>query len=135
MTNALEIVIDQIPDHIIRWQTCRNKILKELDLVSPDILCVEVDCYDDLNEELVCIGYRSVFKARTGIKVDVPCFGGQNRFDLLDDKSTEFSNHNLHNNCGSKKLCSTTENMTPTNFEGSDDHVICTVYNINIFTW
>lgn len=55
-------------------------------------------------------------------KVVVPCFGRQNRFELLEDKSTEFSDHNLHNNVA-QNLCSTIENMTPTTSQGSDDHV------------
>ena len=123
MTNALvhlKLLQNHIPHHIMRWQTRRNKILQELDLISPDTLCLqEDDHYDDLNEELVGRGYRGVFKAHTKIAKNCHGLEGKTYSSCWRARTLISQNHNPHNHCGSN-LYSTIGNMTPTTSQGSE---------------
>lgn len=52
------------------WDARKKKLLRELALWSPDIMCLqEVDHYEDLNEELESKGYVGVYTVR-GFRLD-----------------------------------------------------------------
>jgi mRNA deadenylase 3'-5' endonuclease subunit Ccr4 len=92
-------------NYILDWEARKRKILWELGLWSPDVMCLqEVDHYDDLDEVLQQKGYVGVFTGRTGMSRDgCAMFWRTNRFELLEEESIKFIDHNLRDNVA--QLC------------------------------
>ncbi|ODM98160.1 Nocturnin [Orchesella cincta] len=87
-----------LPDGTLNWTARRLRILHEILLYDPDVICLqEVDHYNFLNACLTAIGYRGVFCS----KPDSPCiyvvnnngpdgcalFYRNNKFDLISASS------------------------------------------------
>ncbi|KAL5975250.1 hypothetical protein ACLOJK_031929 [Asimina triloba] len=100
-----------IPPFILDWEWRKKRILIELGLWSPDIMCFqEVDRFQDLQEELQRQGYSGVwkrivkevvlvFQMRTGIPVDgCAIFWRTRRFKLLHEEHIEYDKLGLRNN-------------------------------------
>ncbi|XP_024386152.1 carbon catabolite repressor protein 4 homolog 5 isoform X3 [Physcomitrium patens] len=94
-----------IPPFIMDWDARKKKLLRELALWSPDIMCLqEVDHYEDLNEELESKGYVGVYTSRTGASTDgCAMFWRKNRFELLEEECIKFNEFNLRDNVA--QLC------------------------------
>lgn len=89
-----------IPPYILDWEWRKRRILTELRLWSPDIICLqEVDRFEDLEEELKLQGYHGIWKMRTGPPVDgCAIFWRTARFTLLHEEYIEFDKLGLRNN-------------------------------------
>lgn len=89
-----------IPHHIMDWNRRKGRILLELGLWSPDIICLqEVDKFQELHEELKSRGYGGINKERTGIATDgCAIFWRTSRFELLHEESIEYSKLGLRDN-------------------------------------
>ncbi|XP_057860593.2 carbon catabolite repressor protein 4 homolog 6 isoform X2 [Cryptomeria japonica] len=89
-----------IPHYILDWDWRKKRILLELGLWSPDIMCLqEVDKYQDLLLELRQRGYGGVFKERTGLAKDgCAIFWRTSRFELLHEEFIEYSKLGLRDN-------------------------------------
>ncbi|CAM6050602.1 unnamed protein product [Sphagnum compactum] len=94
-----------IPSHVMQWNTRKRKLLQELGLWSPDIICLqEVDRYDDLNKRLQDMGFTGVYKGRTGMATDgCAIFWRPARFQLLHEENIEFRELDLRDNVA--QLC------------------------------
>ncbi|KAG0614641.1 hypothetical protein M758_6G192700 [Ceratodon purpureus] len=94
-----------IQRYILDWDERKKKILRELGLWSPDIICLqEVDHYEDLNGELEKEGYVGMYTSRTGATRDgCAMFWRKNRFELLEGEDIKFKDHNLKDNVA--QLC------------------------------
>lgn len=82
-----------VPGQILDWKSRRRKILSELELCSPDIICLqEVDRFSDLRSDLALKGYVGLYKVRSGVSPDgCALFWRQKRFQLLHEESIEFN--------------------------------------------
>lgn len=82
-----------VPSQILDWKSRRRKILSELELCSPDIICLqEVDRFSDLQSDLALKGYVGLYKVRPGVAPDgCALFWRQKRFKLLHEESLEFN--------------------------------------------
>lgn len=89
-----------IPHHIMDWDWRKGRILLELGLWSPDIICLqEVDRFQELQEELKQRGYGGICKERTGIATDgCAIFWRNSRFELLHEENIEYSKLDLRDN-------------------------------------
>ncbi|XP_077211565.1 DNAse I-like superfamily protein [Tasmannia lanceolata] len=89
-----------IPPYVLDWEWRKRKILVELRLWDPDILCFqEVDRFQDLEEELKLQGYSGIWKMRTGKPIDgCAVFWRTTRFKLLHEEHIEFNNLGLRDN-------------------------------------
>lgn len=89
-----------IPHHIMGWNWRKGRILLELGLWSPDIICLqEVDRFQELHEELKPRGYGGINKERTGTATDgCAIFWRTSRFELLHEESIEYSKLDLRDN-------------------------------------
>lgn len=89
-----------VPVPLLEWKRRKLKIILELGLCSPDIICLqEVDRFKDLEEELAFKGYVGLYKARTGLAPDgCAIFWRRNRFKLLQEESLEFSAMGMRDN-------------------------------------
>eukprot|EP00250_Pteridium_aquilinum_P016851 c23325_g1_i1 orf=89-1543(+) len=94
-----------IPSFIMEWNYRKRRILLELGLWSPDIICLqEVDRFEDLQNDLVQQGYEGVHKGRTGGSTDgCAIFWRTQKFDLLQMESIEYQDSNLRHNVA--QLC------------------------------
>lgn len=93
-----------VPPFLLDWDARKRKLVRELGLWSPDIICFqEVDYYEDLNEELQK-EYIGVYTARTGEAHDgCAIFWRKNRFELLEVEHIKFKDHDLRDNVA--QLC------------------------------
>ncbi|KAI5076453.1 hypothetical protein GOP47_0008518 [Adiantum capillus-veneris] len=94
-----------IPPFVMDWNYRKKRILLELGLWSPDIICLqEVDRFDDLQTDLVRQGYEGIFKGRTGGSSDgCAIFWRTKKFVLLQEESIEYQELNLRHNVA--QLC------------------------------
>ncbi|BBN11461.1 hypothetical protein Mp_5g12060 [Marchantia polymorpha subsp. ruderalis] len=130
-----------IPWRLMNWVRRKSKIVHELGLWSPDVMCLqEVDQYEDIREEFEKRGYQGTYKGRTGGALDgCAIFWRSSRFRLLDEQSIQFDTLGLRDNVA--QLCAlqsigVRENM-PSNIEvdlpdsGSSGNVVI-VGNIHV---
>ncbi|XP_049934385.1 carbon catabolite repressor protein 4 homolog 6-like isoform X2 [Nymphaea colorata] len=91
---------DHIPPHILDWEWRKSRILMELGLWGPDIMCLqEVDRFQELQEELKFRGYSGTWKMRTGLPVDgCAMFWRYDRFVLAHEENIEFNQLGLRDN-------------------------------------
>ncbi|CAN6442042.1 unnamed protein product [Victoria cruziana] len=91
---------DHIPPHILDWEWRKNRILFEIGLWGPDIMCLqEVDRFQELQEELKVRGYNGTWKMRTGLPVDgCAMFWRCDRFALSHEENIEFNQLDLRDN-------------------------------------
>ncbi|XP_006854929.2 carbon catabolite repressor protein 4 homolog 6 [Amborella trichopoda] len=89
-----------IPPHILDWEWRKRRILLELGLWSPDIMCLqEVDKFQDLAEELQLRGFAGIWKERTGLPIDgCAIFWRLTKFNLLHEEYIEFNKLSLRDN-------------------------------------
>lgn len=82
------------------WNWRKGRILLELGLWSPDIICLqEVDRFQELQEELKQRGYGGICKKRTGTATDgCAIFWRTSRFELLHEEGIEYSKLGLRDN-------------------------------------
>lgn len=94
-----------IPPFIMDWNYRKRRILLELGLWSPDIMCLqEVDRFEDLQVDLVQQGYEGLYKGRTGGSSDgCAIFWRTKKFALLQEESIEYEELNLRHNVA--QLC------------------------------
>ncbi|KAL2643759.1 hypothetical protein R1flu_011346 [Riccia fluitans] len=127
-----------IPWWLLEWERRKNKIVFELDLWSPDIMCLqEVDQFEDLRIEFEKRGYQGAYKQRTGGSQDgCAMFWRSNRFVLLQEGSIQFEEHGLKNNVA--QLCvfqsiggNENKEADPTDANGSLGNVVV-VGNIHV---
>ncbi|KAG6557462.1 hypothetical protein Mapa_000735 [Marchantia paleacea] len=94
-----------IPWRLMNWVRRKNKIVQELGLWSPDVMCLqEVDQYEDIREEFEKRGYQGTYKGRTGGALDgCAIFWRSSRFRLVDEQSIQFDTLGLKDNVA--QLC------------------------------
>ncbi|XP_074286676.1 carbon catabolite repressor protein 4 homolog 6-like [Silene latifolia] len=89
-----------IERRFMSWERRKAKILFELELWSPDIMCFqEVDKFQELEEDLRVRGYSGFWKMRTGVPVDgCAIFFRTTRFKLVFKDCIEFIRHGMRDN-------------------------------------
>ncbi|KAG9459742.1 hypothetical protein H6P81_004250 [Aristolochia fimbriata] len=89
-----------IPPYILDWEWRRRRIMVELGLWAPDIMCFqEVDKFEDLEIDLNPQGYSGIWKMRTGAPLDgCAIFWRTSRFSLLQEETIEFKSYGLRDN-------------------------------------
>ncbi|KAF5188067.1 Carbon catabolite repressor protein 4-like protein [Thalictrum thalictroides] len=127
-----------IPPYVLDWEWRKKKILFELGLWSPDIMCLqEVDRFTDLEEELKNHGYSGIWKMRTGIAVDgCAVFWRTARFRLVHEESIEYNKHELRDNVAqicvlesrSQNSADIRSDSLPQSSDGANQVVICNTH-------
>ncbi|XP_010254297.1 PREDICTED: carbon catabolite repressor protein 4 homolog 6 isoform X2 [Nelumbo nucifera] len=99
-TNHRRELYFHIPRYMLDWEWRKKRMVFELRLWSPDIMCLqEVDRFHDLEEELKLQGYEGIWKMRTGTAVDgCAIFWRTSRFKLLYEEFIEFNKLGLRDN-------------------------------------
>lgn len=94
-----------VPDYLLDWKSRKRKIMFELGLCCPDVICLqEVDRFRDLQEELAVEGYAGLYKVRTGGAPDgCAIFWREKRFKLVQEETLEFSGLGMRDNVA--QLC------------------------------
>ncbi|KAM0932590.1 putative poly(A)-specific ribonuclease [Dioscorea sansibarensis] len=129
-----------IPHRILDWEWRKRRILLEFGLWAPDMICLQVDHFHDLEVELARRGYTGIWKMRTGIAVDgCAVFWQTNRFQLRHEENIEYCKLGLRDNVAqilvleskSQNLMGNSANSLP----GSSNHlggtnlvVICNIH-------
>ncbi|MCO5571036.1 hypothetical protein L7F22_024767 [Adiantum nelumboides] len=119
-----------IPPFIMDWNYRKKRILLELGLWSPDIICLqEVDRFEDLQSNLVQQGYEGVYKGRTGGSSDgCAIFWRTKKFVLLQEESIEYEEFNLRHNvaqlCVLRTRCDEQNRAKGKRSKGMEDNLV-----------
>ncbi|XP_068649140.1 carbon catabolite repressor protein 4 homolog 6 [Aristolochia californica] len=129
-----------IPSYILDWEWRKRRIMIELGLWAPDIMCFqEVDRFQDLEIELNPQGYSGIWKMRTGAPLDgCAIFWRTSRFSLLHEEAMEFKNYGLRDNIAQICVLESSSRISPGNGSmvqpmsshsgGSNKVVICNIH-------
>lgn len=91
---------NHIPALIPTWEARRTSLIRELQLWSPDIMCLqEVDRYHEFEPELQKVGYVSLYTKKTGTSRDgCAMFWRKEKFKVLEQESVAFHEYKLRDN-------------------------------------
>ncbi|XP_021746333.1 carbon catabolite repressor protein 4 homolog 6-like [Chenopodium quinoa] len=137
LANSHRKLYFHIRRYFMNWEWRKGKILFELQLWSPDIMCFqEVDKFHDLEEDLGRRGYSGIWKMRTGDPLDgCAIFWRTTRFRLMYEECIEYNKHGMRDNvaqiCVLESLSPSqngTQMASSTSSESPNRVVICNIH-------